>query len=169
MAPTRFRSCRAGGSPVGIPASVIEAPLHRLVLRIVALGGATLLLSALLASSFTRGISRPLTMLADAAVRLGRGEAVPALETGLREADEVALTLREAAAEMWERERAVLETKASLAELNETLERRIERAIAERDRIWRLSTDLMLVARFDGEVLAVNPAWTNVLGWRRRA
>ncbi|WP_370196158.1 ATP-binding protein, partial [Aurantimonas coralicida] len=36
---------------------------------------------------------------------------------------------------------------------------------ADRDRMWRLSTDLMLVARFDGTILATNPAWTTLLGW----
>ncbi len=35
----------------------------------------------------------------------------------------------------------------------------------DRDRIWRLSTDLMLVAQFDGIISAVNPAWTQALGW----
>ncbi|RDI60898.1 hybrid sensor histidine kinase/response regulator [Microvirga subterranea] len=55
--------------------------------------------------------------------------------------------------------------EAELRELNATLERRVEAAIAERDRIWRLSTELMLVARFDAEIVAVNPAWTTILGW----
>jgi len=35
----------------------------------------------------------------------------------------------------------------------------------ERDRLWELSTDLMLRCRFDGTVAAVNPAWTKILGW----
>ncbi|MBV9076665.1 MAG: PAS domain S-box protein [Methylobacteriaceae bacterium] len=56
-------------------------------------------------------------------------------------------------------------TDAELRELNATLEKRVENAIAERDRIWRLSTELMLVARFDAEVVAINPAWATTLGW----
>ena len=36
---------------------------------------------------------------------------------------------------------------------------------AERDRMWQLSTDLMLVARFDGSITSINPAWIGVLGW----
>lgn len=55
--------------------------------------------------------------------------------------------------------------EAELRELNATLERRVEATIAERDRIWRLSTELMLVAKFDAEIVAVNPAWTTILGW----
>ena len=41
----------------------------------------------------------------------------------------------------------------------------VEARTAERDRMWRLSTDVMLVAQFDGSVVAANPAWTTMLGW----
>ena len=52
-----------------------------------------------------------------------------------------------------------------LEELNETLELRVAERTADRDRMWRLSKDIMLVARFDGTIEAVNPAWTSNLGW----
>ncbi len=55
--------------------------------------------------------------------------------------------------------------EAELRNLNATLEQRVEEAIAERDRIWRLSTELMLVARFDSQIVSINPAWTSTLGW----
>ena len=35
----------------------------------------------------------------------------------------------------------------------------------ERNRLWELSADLMLRCRFDGTIVAVNPAWTEILGW----
>ena len=35
----------------------------------------------------------------------------------------------------------------------------------ERDRLWELSTDLMLRCRFDGTIVAVNPAWAGILDW----
>lgn len=54
----------------------------------------------------------------------------------------------------------------ALARLNETLEHQVAERTADRDRIWRLSTDVMLVARLDGTITAVNPAWTALLGWR---
>ncbi|WP_207461573.1 PAS domain S-box protein [Azospirillum sp. SYSU D00513] len=54
----------------------------------------------------------------------------------------------------------------ALLDLNATLERRVAERTAERDRMWRLSTDIMLVARFDGSVTATNPAWTALLGWQ---
>jgi PAS domain S-box-containing protein len=49
--------------------------------------------------------------------------------------------------------------------LNETLERRVAERTADRDRMWRLTTDVMLVARFKGTITAVNPAWFTLLGW----
>jgi PAS domain S-box-containing protein len=56
-----------------------------------------------------------------------------------------------------------------LFELNERLEQQVEERTADRDRMWRLSTDLMLVARFDATITAVNPAWTSLLGWSEAA
>ncbi|MCJ2059772.1 PAS domain S-box protein [Methylobacterium sp. J-048] len=35
----------------------------------------------------------------------------------------------------------------------------------ERDMVWRTSRDLFLVCGFDGRYRAVNPAWTETLGW----
>lgn len=58
------------------------------------------------------------------------------------------------------------QAEEALTKLNEELETEIQRRTAERDRMWRLSTDLMLVATFDGKIEAVNPAWTRLLGWQ---
>ncbi|RZL09969.1 MAG: PAS domain S-box protein [Rubrivivax sp.] len=52
-----------------------------------------------------------------------------------------------------------------LARLNASLETRVEQRTRDRDRLWRLSTDIMLLARFDGTIEAVNPAWNTLLGW----
>ncbi|WP_203236261.1 ATP-binding protein [Methylobacterium crusticola] len=49
--------------------------------------------------------------------------------------------------------------------VNETLEIQVAERTRERDRMWRLSKDVMIIARFDGIITAVNPAWTDVLGW----
>ena len=53
----------------------------------------------------------------------------------------------------------------SLRALNETLERQVAERTADRNRLWRLSAELMLVCRFDGAIVSVNPAWTATLGW----
>jgi len=52
-----------------------------------------------------------------------------------------------------------------LLAVNETLEQRVAERTADRDRMWRLSTDIMLVADYAGTIQAVNPAWTILLGW----
>jgi PAS domain S-box-containing protein len=56
--------------------------------------------------------------------------------------------------------RDVSAEKAQAAELAERT--------AERDRIWRLSIDLMAVVTLDGTLKRANPAWTTVLGPRAR-
>src|SRR5215213_4153696 len=55
--------------------------------------------------------------------------------------------------------------EAGLRELNQTLERRVAERTAERDRMWRMSSDVMLVARPDGTISSTNPAWKDLLGW----
>lgn len=57
----------------------------------------------------------------------------------------------------------------ALRQLNQTLEERVAERTAERDRMWRLSTDVMLVARLDGTIISVNPAWRSQLGWDEAA
>jgi PAS domain S-box-containing protein len=52
-----------------------------------------------------------------------------------------------------------------LAELNATLAQRVEEKTRERDRIWNVSQDLLLVADRNGIWKTVNPAWTRTLGW----
>ncbi|MDB5720280.1 MAG: domain S-box protein [Alphaproteobacteria bacterium] len=52
-----------------------------------------------------------------------------------------------------------------LRRLTETLEERVAERTADRDRMWRLSTDVMLVGSFDGTIEAVNPAWKTLFGW----
>lgn len=55
-------------------------------------------------------------------------------------------------------------TERRLQELNATLERRVAQAVADHDRLWELSEDLLIVARFDGCLQRVSPAWTRTLG-----
>ncbi|MDP4004227.1 PAS domain-containing sensor histidine kinase [Methylobacterium sp. NEAU K] len=63
--------------------------------------------------------------------------------------------------------RARLETAlAELRDLNASLARQVEERTADRNALWILSSDMMLRCLFDGTITAVNPAWTEVLGWR---
>src|SRR6266403_2865323 len=52
-----------------------------------------------------------------------------------------------------------------LAELNATLAQRVDEKTRERDRIWNVSQDLLVVADRDGIWRTVNPAWSKTLGW----
>jgi PAS domain S-box-containing protein len=55
---------------------------------------------------------------------------------------------------------------STLAHVNAKLEERITERTRERDRMWRLSTDLMLVSDLQGRIIATNPAWHTTLAWR---
>ncbi|WP_267354129.1 MULTISPECIES: PAS domain-containing sensor histidine kinase [unclassified Methylobacterium] len=56
-------------------------------------------------------------------------------------------------------------SKAALAALNKDLEARVEARTQDRNQLWELSSDIMLRCDFEGRIIAVNPAWTEVLGW----
>jgi PAS domain S-box-containing protein len=74
-----------------------------------------------------------------------------------------------AAEEITERKRAESELSASqdrLRNLNDILTERVEAQVQERDRIWNLSQDLLVVSDSSGKILDVNPAWS-ALGWSR--
>ncbi|WP_295545924.1 PAS domain-containing sensor histidine kinase [uncultured Pseudacidovorax sp.] len=55
--------------------------------------------------------------------------------------------------------------QAQLEAMNSTLVQRVEERTRDRDRLWQLSTDVMVIADLSGRILHVNPAWSAVLGW----
>ena len=57
------------------------------------------------------------------------------------------------------------EAHEALQHLNDTLEAKVAERTRERDRTWRLSRDLLSVNSLDTAFVAVNPAWTAILGW----
>ncbi len=63
-------------------------------------------------------------------------------------------------------ETARWQAQKDLEALNATLEQQVTERTAARNRLWQLSSDIMLVAGLDGTIEAVNPAWTRVLGWQ---
>ena len=56
--------------------------------------------------------------------------------------------------------------EAELRDLNTTLETRVEEQTAERDRLWALSQDLLVQARYDGHVLRISPSVTRFMATR---
>ncbi|MBB5693109.1 PAS domain S-box protein [Muricoccus pecuniae] len=59
----------------------------------------------------------------------------------------------------------IVEARETLARSRADLEARVAERTRDLDRMWRLSTDIMLVADFEAQIHAVNPAWTTLLGW----
>ncbi|RKG91193.1 PAS domain S-box protein [Corallococcus sp. CA053C] len=59
------------------------------------------------------------------------------------------------------------QAEVALREFNEHLEARVTERTTERDLMWRLSHDLMIVVDLesDGRIIAANPAWERLLGW----
>lgn len=53
----------------------------------------------------------------------------------------------------------------NLRALNETLEARVAQRTVERDRVWRNSRDMLCIIDRNAQLKAVNPAWTEVLGY----
>ncbi|MGY4495695.1 ATP-binding protein [Pseudomonas sp. TE3610] len=65
----------------------------------------------------------------------------------------------------------VMETTESILaqlrthELAASFERQVAERTADRNRLWQLSSDIILVTRPDLAVVTLNPAWEQVLGW----
>jgi PAS domain S-box-containing protein len=57
------------------------------------------------------------------------------------------------------------QAEEALRKLNETLEQQVAERTRERDRLWRVSDDLIGVANARGYWDAINPAATAILGW----
>ena len=55
--------------------------------------------------------------------------------------------------------------EAALRALNLDLEEQVEERTRDRDRTWRLSQDLLVIVEAKGSLMAVNTAWTKLLGW----
>ena len=67
-----------------------------------------------------------------------------------------------------ERTRSSVERRRAehkLQQLAVTLEQQVEERTNERDRLWQLSDDLLVVADYEGGILHVSPSWTRLLGY----
>ena len=86
----------------------------------------------------------------------------------VKDRDGAIVGLNVAAQEITERKRAESElanSQEQLRNLNYSLAERLKARSQERDRLWNLSQDLLVVSDLRGGVLSVNPAWSSVLGW----
>ncbi len=53
----------------------------------------------------------------------------------------------------------------ALQALTDSLREEVATRTKDRNQLWELSSDVMLRCRFDGIIIAVNPAWRQLLGW----
>jgi PAS domain S-box-containing protein len=56
---------------------------------------------------------------------------------------------------------------AALRRMNDTLEAQVRERTLQRDRMWTLSSDIMMVTSQNSKIISVNPAWTRLLGWQQ--
>jgi PAS domain S-box-containing protein len=62
------------------------------------------------------------------------------------------------------RQRALRDSETRFRNLSETLEEKVVERTRERDRLWQLSEDLLVIAGYDGRLFRINPAWARLLG-----
>jgi PAS domain S-box-containing protein len=70
--------------------------------------------------------------------------------------------------EITERKRAAAELAAAedrLRSLNANLEQRVDEKTQERNQIWNVCQDLLVICDLEGKFLDINPAWASTLGW----
>ncbi|MDN4634000.1 PAS domain-containing protein [Sphingomonas sp. PsM26] len=68
--------------------------------------------------------------------------------------------------ELYPEQTGIFERAQHVYAENQKLATEIAKRTADRNRLWEMSADIILIAGFDGTMEAVNPAWTEVLGWR---
>jgi hypothetical protein len=118
---------------IGLPESVLRAPLRQSLIYLGAAGALAVGLSIIAALLYGRRLGRSIAVLSDMAARVGASSTVPAITTSIREVDEVGASLARASAKLQasvaERDRV----QAELRVLNEGLEARVEAEVAARE------------------------------------
>src|SRR4051794_33494501 len=107
---------------VTVPEVLVEAPLRRLLLLLLAGAALVLGLSALLAAWWGDRLARPVRALVEAGAALGRGEPVAALASRVREVALVGRALAAASARLREGEARLRARNAELEELTRALD-----------------------------------------------
>jgi PAS domain S-box-containing protein len=59
----------------------------------------------------------------------------------------------------------IVEAREVLARSRAELQRLADESVADRERLWALSDDLVVTADYEGRLIRVSPSWTHRLGW----
>ena len=106
---------------IGIPDAVLEGQLHTSISLVAAAALAVLLVASLLSWWAARQISRPATVLLDAAKHLEEGRKVSLAETGIEEFDQLARAMEHAAGKIRQREASLYQSLDDLSEAHRQL------------------------------------------------
>ena len=137
------RSASSGWTfAVAVPRQDLGAAARRSLYLAVVSGIALIGISVLVTRRVAVGIARPVEGLVALATRMGRGELIPSVRTGLAEADLVAGAMREAAGSIRDftatLEQRVAERTRDLASTNEKLSNEIDERRRAEDQLARV-------------------------------
>lgn len=99
---------------IGVQWSELAAPLKESMSLLAAAGFGVLALSGWMAWTFGNRFSTPIRHLADAAARVGQSQAVPPIQSSIREIGQVGEALSGASMELHERQKALRESEERL-------------------------------------------------------
>ena len=134
---------------VSVPQDLADAPLKRSYIFLGLWSAVALLLTALLATWFARGMARPIAVASGAAASLVRRQPIAPYDSKVREANELIAVLRSAGAELSEAEkqRELAEEQRRLADIE--LSERVRRRTALYRFVDRLHRAASLVEVYD--------------------
>ncbi len=140
---------------VNVPLALADATLTNSYILLGLWSAVALLLTALLASWFARGMARPIAVAASAAAGLVRRQPIAPLNSNVREANELIAALRHAVAELSEveKQREFAEEQRRLANLE--LAERVRRRTAVYRFVDRLHRAGSLVEVYDAALDAI--------------
>ena len=134
---------------LGLPASLVWAEIWPAILPLVerSFGGETIFVEDYALDIHRHGVPETAYFtFCYSPLRDERGEVVGILDTVMETTGKV-----------------IAETR--LREQNVSLEKLVSARTADRNRLWQNSDALLVVTRFDGVIVTVNPGWTAALGW----
>jgi PAS domain S-box-containing protein len=155
---------------VNVPLELAEAPLKKSYLLLSLWAAGALLLTALLASWFSRKIARPIGIAASAATGLIHRQPIAPLDSHVTEANELIAALRRASDELSEaenqRKQAEEHQRAAYLKVEEE-KSRAEALSKQREILFEANPSGLLVVDHEGRIRLLNGRLTQKFGYTR--